>query len=106
VCGAPEEWPWSSYAATAGLVPRPGFLTTTVLDWFADRDDYRRFVAAGLPDASLEERPPLAELVPTRDPARITDAHRTHGYHLAEIADHLGVHLSTIWRDVRRGESA
>ena len=106
LCAGPEEWPWSSYAATAGLVPRPGFLTTTVLDWFADRNDYRRFVAAGFADVLIEDRPSLTDLVPTRDPTRIAYAHRTHGYHLAEIADHLGVHLSTIWRDVRRGESA
>ena len=53
----------------------------------------------------LERRPPLTELVPTRDPARIATAHRVHGYTLAEIADHLHIGLSTAWRDVRRGES-
>ena len=105
VCAAPEDWPWSSYAATAGFVARPPFLTSRVLGWFADRHAYRRFVTAGLAD-TLAERPPLTELVPTRDPTLIADAHRAHGYHLAEIADHLGLSLTTIWRDVRRGESA
>jgi putative transposase len=26
ICARPEEWPWSSFAATAGLAPRPAFL--------------------------------------------------------------------------------
>ena len=34
VCAVPEEWRWSSYAATAGLAPQPAFLTTRVLGWF------------------------------------------------------------------------
>lgn len=28
ICSHPGDWPWSSYAATAGLVPCPDFLTT------------------------------------------------------------------------------
>jgi REP element-mobilizing transposase RayT len=32
ICDLPEDWPWSSYRATAGLEPTPRFLTTeTVL---------------------------------------------------------------------------
>ncbi len=104
LCVAPEDWPWSSYAATAGLAPEPPFLTSRVLGWFGGREDYRRFIAGGL-DVQLEWRPPLTELVPTRDAARIATAHRVHGYTLAEIADHLRIGLSTAWRDVRRGES-
>lgn len=106
ICAAPEEWPWSSYAATAGMAPRPRFLTSTVLSWFGDCDEYRRFVGAGLAEVCLDSRPPLADLVPTRDPRLIVIAHRTHGYQLAEIADHLGVHHSTVWRIVRRYQSA
>ena len=104
LCARPEDWPWSSYAATAGLAPSPPFLTSRVLGWFGGHEDYRRFIAGGL-DVQLERRPPLTELVPTRDPARIATAHRVHGYTLAEIADHLHIGLSTAWRDVRRGES-
>jgi REP element-mobilizing transposase RayT len=104
LCAAPEDWPWSSYAATAGLAPPPPFLTSRVLEWLGGREDYRRFIAGGL-DVQLERRPPLTELVPNRDPARIAAAHRVHGYTLAEIADHLHIGLSTAWRDVRRGES-
>ena len=105
VCSAPEEWPWSSYAATAGLVPRPEFLTDRIPGWFDGRAGYRRFVAAGLYEP-LERRPSLADLVPARDPELIAIAHRQHGYQLAEIADHLGVHHSTVWRALRRYDSA
>jgi REP element-mobilizing transposase RayT len=106
LCEAPEDWPWSSYAATAGLAPPQPLLTTRVVTWFGGRDEYRRFVADGLQEATLESRPSLAVLVPQRDPKLIATAHRTHGYRLAEIADHLGIGLTTAWREVRRGESA
>ena len=54
----PQDWAWSSYRATAGLVQAPAFLTTDgVLGAFgADRQEaaarYRRFVAAGAHAAS------------------------------------------------------
>ncbi len=46
LCPAPERWPWSSYQATAGLAPRPAFLSVDrVLGHFrGDRRAYRRFV--------------------------------------------------------------
>jgi len=106
MCAAPDEWPWSSYAASAGLVAPQPFLTSRVIGWFGDPAEYRRFIAGGLGDGSLEQRPALSELLPTRDPELIAAAHRTHGYTLAEIADHLGIGLSTAWRDVRRWDSA
>jgi putative transposase len=48
-CSTPEEWPWSSYAATIGLEPAPRFLRTEeLLGWFgggaAARDQYAEFV--------------------------------------------------------------
>ncbi len=54
----PEDWHWSSYAATAGLVTSPPFLTT---DWSlsqfsqnreAARQRYREFVAEGFEQPS------------------------------------------------------
>ncbi|MFB6358685.1 MAG: transposase [Thiohalorhabdaceae bacterium] len=60
----PGEWPWSSYRATAGLDPRPQWLS---VDWirntFFPRPEaagaaYRRFVAEGMGQGS-----PWAELV-------------------------------------------
>ncbi len=50
---AAEDYPWSSYGATAGLADAPDWLDTTgVLEGFADdtaaaADRYRRFVADG-----------------------------------------------------------
>jgi REP-associated tyrosine transposase len=57
LCRRPEEWPWSSYWATAGLSPKPSFLTLeTILGTFADgipeaQRRYRAHVAAGLVSA-------------------------------------------------------
>jgi putative transposase len=106
LCALPEDWPWSSYAATAGLTSSPRFLTTTVSSWFRDREEYRGFVLAGLDNARLDSRPTLGELLPRSDPKLITEAHREHGYSFADIAEHLDVHRSTILRAIRRYDSA
>lgn len=38
LCRSPENWPWSSYAATIGMVPPPAFLDSDELvSWFAPR---------------------------------------------------------------------
>jgi REP element-mobilizing transposase RayT len=55
---SPEDWAWSSYAATIGLVPAPRFLhTADLLDWFGGgelaRSRYRAFVHSAI------ENPPL-----------------------------------------------
>ena len=66
----PEQWPWSSYRATAGEVPVPAFLT---VDWVlsigrsrrrveAERQ-YRRFVRSGLRDAGSASEPAESLLV-------------------------------------------
>lgn len=53
LCRSPEEWPWSSFAATAGLERRPAFLhVETTLSWFGAGShaqvEYARFVYAAL----------------------------------------------------------
>ena len=56
LCARPEEWPWSSYQATAGEIPAPVFLAVgDVLTLFGSRREraqerYRAFVADGLDD--------------------------------------------------------
>lgn len=86
LCEMPEEWPWSSYRATAGLEPLPRFLTVSTLlgelggTAALAQKAYREFVAAGIgealadrvrgerlgSDAFLRERfglePPLPEI--------------------------------------------
>lgn len=55
----PEDYPWSSYRATAGLEQAPAFLTTEwLLSQFAPtrrlaQARYRAFVAAGLEDPTV-----------------------------------------------------
>jgi putative transposase len=50
IIGAPEDWPWSSYRATAGVDPVPSWLSVaSVLDNFGnDGRRYREFVLAGI----------------------------------------------------------
>jgi putative transposase len=55
ICERAEDWPWSSYRATAGLTPVPRFLHT---EWLLAQFDgnphrYRAFIADGGPAASL-----------------------------------------------------
>jgi putative transposase len=61
VCDHPEQWPWSSYRATAGLEPVPRFLTTELVlgalgsdNYPAAQAAYREYVAGGLADALAE----------------------------------------------------
>lgn len=54
---SPEQWGWSSYAATAGFVKGPPWLATEkVLGWFSgSRKHYRRFVLDGIGKGSVWE---------------------------------------------------
>lgn len=60
ICDRPEDWPWSSYRATAGLERTPRFLTTELLlgalgeTYPQAQAAYREFVAAGISDALAE----------------------------------------------------
>ena len=73
LCDAPADWPWSSYAATAGLQPLPWFLDAEgLVDMLGATAGYVRWVAAGEFTNPLDEhgvplpppRPSLAELLP------------------------------------------
>lgn len=54
ICADPAEWPWSSYAATAGLARRPPWLTTESIlgalgtDLLGAQARYRAFVFDGI----------------------------------------------------------
>ena len=54
LCEDPAEWRWSSYRATAGIVPPPPWLTTNVLLGHFGRGRYAEFVAEGPPAITLE----------------------------------------------------
>jgi len=142
----PGQWKWSSYRATAGLVPAPRHLTVDwVLSQFGSesqkaKTNYRRyveeasdvpspweklkgqvylgsdeFVAKYQPGRLIREiprrqtqarRPSLRELFGGRwsTGVAIVSAYREYGYRLAEIANHLEVHYSTISRHLRKAE--
>jgi putative transposase len=61
LCAKPEEWPWSSHAATIGLRKDPPFLDSSwILERFGDdlstaRETYRDFVEAACVSETLEE---------------------------------------------------
>jgi hypothetical protein len=58
-----------------------------------------------IPRAQVEPVPPsLEELFASGDPAPILTAYRRHSYTLAQIADHLGCHYSTISRKLHAAE--
>lgn len=62
ICARPEEWPWSSYRASAGLAAAPAFLASAwLLAQFGSEPEraqrsYRDFVAAGTGSAPPEPR--------------------------------------------------
>jgi putative transposase len=91
-----EDWPWSSYAATAGLAPEPKMLTTGLIlgtpsarEWRA----YRAFIAAGVPDpemtAAMRSDVPLVgseafaaahrDVIEQAHPTEVLRRHRTIG---------------------------
>lgn len=107
ICATPEAWPWSSHAATAGIAPRPNFLTVgTVHGWFGATaleatTNYRAFVDAGL-DAPVE-RPTLEKLIDRGTLDEVATANETYGYSLREIAQLVGLSPATLSRRLRAG---
>lgn len=145
----PEDYRWSTYAATVGLAPLPGYLS---IDWlealfpdeslaqaqrrlrtlmtdakpgdaYLHQNDFdvdpqalkvvmRSYVGEHLHLGMLPRlyrsalRFPLSDLfsegiaMPARASA-IYDAHVIHGYKMAEIARHLGIHRNTVSRIFR-----
>jgi REP element-mobilizing transposase RayT len=111
LCETPEAWPWSSYAAMAGLRTLPWFLETQeILAVLGSADGYVAWVGEGALATSLDEhgvprspeRPPLATLLTEDSDRAIAAAHYRHGYSMAAIARHLGVSKSQISRRLAR----
>jgi putative transposase len=71
---------------------------------FADRHAPKRRIQE-IPRRQWDPVPPkLDALFAEHDGAAIATAYRTYGYTLAEIAEHLGVHYSTVSRRLRKLE--
>jgi putative transposase len=137
--GHAGDWPWSSYAATAGLISEPDFLTAGwILEQFgssqrAAQAEYRQFVEDGLdaPSPMLKVRDQiilgsdvfrngLLGGMKTKPPGSLSlaaiearyaqrgewmaAAYRDHGYIMQEIADHAGLHISSVSKIIKAWE--
>jgi REP element-mobilizing transposase RayT len=147
----PDEWPWSSFRATAGLKNVPDYLMVNwILRLFSSNKKeawkrYRKFVSEGLQKGSPWEdlqgrvllgeegfidkfkehltdkekikeipkaqryvsRPGLSRLFSKGDKSakrnrHIYTAHMEYGYTLKEIADHIGLHYTTVSKAMKR----
>lgn len=100
IASGPEKWRWSSYRAHAALATTQLF-TERLRALLEERS-----ISAEVPRTErLAARPALEALLPSgespdreRRNTAIADAYLKHGYTLAEIARHLGLHYSTVSR--------
>jgi putative transposase len=104
-CIDPSHWAWSSFRAMIGTAPVPSFLWTgSVLGWFGEgaaaRVAYRGFVLDGI-GISDPRHAALAQILQGASSERIRYALEECGYPLREIADHLGIHHTTLMRRLR-----
>jgi putative transposase len=107
LCRRPEQYRWSSYAATLGQAPREKFLTVrAVLDLFdANLDEARKglrgWVEDGLerPRSNPRQSPLILLIPPGRSvTADVIRAARGEGHTLSAIGRHLGVSHTTVRR--------
>ena len=131
LCNHPGEWAWSSYNATAGILPSPPFLSVQpLLDRFSydtrrARNLYIDFIDGSSPEIEREVksryylqeqvrtikarprlRPVLLDIFDGCEPRQSRDhaigqAYNRWGYTLDEIGEHLGLHLSTVCKIAR-----
>jgi len=141
------DWPWSSYRATAGDVPVPGFLH---VDWLLSQfggtkpkakaayanfvckakagdpweqlngpdvlgdDDFRKCLQQKMTVSKqdIPRRKRILRHLPLTDIASIDressdwmrEAYREHGYTMQAIAEHAGLHHSTVSRLIKKGD--
>jgi REP element-mobilizing transposase RayT len=111
LCTSPQDWPWSSYAATAGLQKPPPYLHSGDLigllgsvagyaAWVAGSTDAMALDERGVPVPA--ERPSLASLLTDNSDRVIAIAHHRHGYSKTAIARHLRVSESQIRRRLKK----
>ena len=107
MCRRPEQYRWSSYAATLGQAPREKFLTVrAMLDLFDPdlhdaRNLLRLWVEEGLGQPrNTPRQSPLMYVIPPGRPvtADLIRTARREGHSLSAIGRHLGVSHSTIRR--------
>jgi putative transposase len=97
LCARPENWPWSSYSAAAGLSPAvPGIDADEALRWFGG--DRAAMVASVVAAIHRPPRPSLDELLGGGTRRGILRARRIYGYTQRDIAAFLGVSQATVSR--------
>jgi putative transposase len=113
LCDSPEDWQWSSYAATIGARTAPWFLNAgAFLDAFRSVDAYADWVAQGVDPARLDQDGapvpppppiPLAALLLDDDSDKgLALAHFDHGFSQSAIARQLGISASQVCRRIAR----
>ena len=112
LCPTAESWHWSAHRALCAGESRPLARVERVAELLdvGNREPSDRYCAlfeAGSPVASQfgtdhpeDWRPALGTLFVKGDQPGLAAA-RAHGYTLTEIADHLGLHRSTVCRRLR-----
>jgi len=147
IVGDVGEWPWSSYAATAGIETSPPFLTINWLlaqfgnqlegaqasyqsfvrnaeqsapwqglngpDVLGDdefRSELQQFKGEGSREIPRRKQTlrhlPLHEIEGQGKPREVwmNEAYQEHGYTMQAIADHVGIHHSTVSRLIKRDD--
>jgi putative transposase len=109
---SPEQWRWSSYAATAGLVVAQPFLKVDyTLSLLTEnpgngREAFRAFISEGIDE--LENRLTSLDLIlegPTSKKEQyraIRKAREEYGYSVREISEFLQIHPATVYRALKR----
>lgn len=100
----------ADYAVVVGSEPGLEYLASGVV--FGDEHFKRHHLPSVRPSTEIPERhwgegrPPVAEVMAlTPGTAGIAVAYRTYGYRLGDIADALGIHVSTVSRRLRAHEA-
>lgn len=116
LCVDPCEWPWSSHRALLarvdGRTQSPTRVESLLEIWGGEAGSrYARLFDVDHPvavefgaDSPWTHRPPLEQLLGGEGLDDGMRAARDHGYRLAEIAEKVGLHVSTVSRRTRRAK--
>lgn len=99
LCDEPEDWRWSSFAAEIGRARRSELLSSFVIDdWFGGSSIlFRSWVLAG----GKSQKACLEVLFEAYDRnTAIRMAREIHTISIDEIADHLEISRSSLWREL------